>query len=101
MSPEEEEAIPVDLEEAEEKGTTVAVIEKKGVVDLGFSPQFPDSLVLYFKEGPHALVFRDEAASRLLLQMRGMLIMCGLVEEVDPEELEEGFRIPPKKVTLH
>ena len=86
--------------EEEETFTTVAVIDKPGVADLGFSNKFPDGIVLYFKEGPHALVFTGEAASKLLLQMRGMLIMCGLVQEVDAEELEE---VPAsrKKVTLH
>ena len=75
----------------------VGLVTEAHMIELGISPQFPDSLVLWFPQGPHALVVKGEAQEILLTQMLGLLKMCGLLTEED----EEGSPASIKKVTFN
>ena len=77
---------------------TVAIITETGKLDIGISSEFPDGILFYFHEGPHALVFSGAAADLLLNQMLGLCIMSGVV--TDPRDLEEAGGTK-KKLTLH
>jgi hypothetical protein len=94
--------LPLDIswDSPEEAPTKVAVVEDPEVMLIGTSPHFPDGIVFYFKEGPHAMVFNGLAAGSLLNQMRALLIMCGMVQVAVDGEMEERPS-PPKKITLH